>query len=488
MIILDTTLREGEQTPNVSFTVDEKIQFAKMIDDFGVEMIEAGHPSVSNQVYEAVKKIASENLNAEIVAHVRAIRSDIDRALMCDVDRIVIFLATSEVHLSDKLHFSQEKALDVISNEVQYAKDHGLNIRYTPEDSTRTGVDFLIKACQTAVEAGADRISIADTVGISTPTRFANLISTVHQQVNAKIDVHCHNDFGLALANALAAVEAGADCVHATVNGLGERVGIVDLASLASSYSILLKNKTHYKLEKLKEISEYVEKISGIYTSPNTPIVGETAFTHKSGVNTDGILKNPTTYEPFDPGLIGRERSIAVDKYTGKLAVEKKLHDYGITGLSNKELLEIVYKIKDLGDRKKIILDGEILEIYEQVTRRNGVIIPQQIEAIINLNLLSNIYTTNVVRKINTIGEIERIYEIAGENDISVHVVVSNVARLNSLIEEIRTIPGISSTNTKIILKKLNRSKSINTEPNHNLATQLNNNNNPVVSTSFNSD
>ena len=440
MIILDTTLREGEQTPNVSFTVDEKLKFAQMIDDFGVEMIEAGHPSVSNQVYEAVRKIASENLNAEIVAHVRAVRSDIDTALRCDVDRIVIFLATSQVHLEDKLHFSQEKVLDVITNEVQYAKDHGLNIRYTPEDSTRTGLDFLVKACNTAVEAGADRVSIADTVGISTPTSFSKLISHVHAKVNAKIDVHCHNDFGLALANALAAVEAGADCVHATVNGLGERVGIVDLASLASSYSILLQNNTHYKLDKLKEISEYVEQISGVYNSPNTPITGETAFTHKSGVHTDGILKNPTTYEPFDPALIGRERTIAVDKYTGKLAVENKLANYGITGLSNQEILDIVYKIKDLGDRKKIILDGEILEIYEQVTGRNGVHIPQNIEAIINLNLLSNIYTTNVVRKVNTMSGVERIFEIVGEDDVSVHVSVSSVGRLNSLIEEIRTV------------------------------------------------
>jgi homocitrate synthase len=456
MIILDTTLREGEQTPNVSFTVDEKIRLAQMLDEFGVEMIEAGHPSVSNQVYEAVKKIASENLNAEIVAHVRAVRSDIDTALTCDVDRIVIFLATSQVHLSDKLHFSQEKALDVISTEIQYAKDHGLNIRYTPEDSTRTGLEFLIKACQTAVEAGADRISIADTVGISTPKKFSNLIAQIHQNVNAKIDVHCHNDFGLALANALAAVESGADCVHTTVNGLGERVGIVDLASLATSYSILLQNKTHYKLENLKDISSYVEKISGIYTAPNAPIVGETAFTHKSGVHTDGILKNPTTYEPFDPSLLGRERSIAVDKYTGKLAVEKKLSDYGITGLSSSEILEIVYKIKELGDRKKIILDGEILEIYEQVTGKNGFIIPQNIEAIINLNLLSNVYTTNVVRKVNTIPGVDRIYEIVGENDISVHVAVNAINRLNSLIEEIRTIQGISSTNTKIILKKFN--------------------------------
>ena len=474
MIILDTTLREGEQTPNVSFTVDEKIRFAQMIDDFGVEMIEAGHPSVSNHVYEAVKKIASENLNAEIVAHVRAVRSDIDTALTCDVDRIVIFLATSQVHLDDKLHFTQEKALEVITNEIEYAKEHGLKIRYTPEDSTRTGLDFLIKACNTAVSAGADRVSIADTVGISTPSSFAHLISKVHANVDTKIDVHCHNDFGLALANALAAVEAGADCVHATVNGLGERVGIVDLASLSSAYSILLQNNTHYKLDKLKEISEYVERISGVYASPNTPIVGDTAFTHKSGVHTDGILKNPTTYEPFDPALIGRQRTIAVDKYTGKLAVERKLADYGITGLSNQEILDIVYKIKDLGDRKKIILDGEILEIYEQVTGRNGVIIPQQIEAIINLNLLSNVYTTNVVRKINTMNEIERIYEIAGENDISVHVMVNKVGRLNSLIEEIRTIQGISSTNTRIILKKLNRSQSINTNENQNLATEVN--------------
>lgn len=454
MIILDTTLREGEQTPNVSFTLDEKVKLAQMLDEFGVEMIEAGHPSVSNQVFEAVKNIASERLDAEILAHVRAIRSDIDRALACDVERIVIFLATSSVHLDDKLKISQERALDIITNEVQYAKDHGLKIRYTPEDSTRTGLDFLIKACITAVDAGADRVSIADTVGIATPNTFAKLISNIKNNVNAKIDVHCHNDFGLALSNALAAVDAGADCVHATVNGLGERVGIVDLSCLASAYTLLLNNKSKYKLHMLKDLSEYVEQISGIFTAPNAPIVGESAFTHKSGVHTDGVLKNPKTYEPFNPQLIGRERKIAIDKYTGKLAVRQKLESYNVS-VTDKELMNIIMKIKDLGDKKKVINDGDILEIMEVVTEQKGAIIPQGIEAIINLNLISHVYTTNVVKKVNNILGVERVYEVAGDNDISIHVSVGNTTQLNNLIEEIRSINGILSTNTKIVLKRL---------------------------------
>ena len=190
MIILDTTLREGEQTPDVSFSVEEKIKLARMLDEFGVEMIEAGHPAVSPQIYKVVKTLAHEGLHAEILAHVRAVRSDIDMALDCDVSRVAIFLPTSSIHLADKLKISEEEALHRIATEIEYAHDHGLKIRYTPEDSTRTRIEFLLKACKTAVEAGADRISIADTVGIATPSTFSNLVKLVHENVSANIDVH----------------------------------------------------------------------------------------------------------------------------------------------------------------------------------------------------------------------------------------------------------------------------------------------------------
>ena len=454
MIILDTTLREGEQTPNVSFSVEEKLKLARMLDEFGVEMIEAGHPAVSPQIYKVVKTLAHEGLNAEILAHVRAVRSDIDKALECDVSRVAIFLPTSDIHLTDKLRITEDEALHRITTEIEYAHDHGLKIRYTPEDSTRTRTEFLLEACKTAVEAGADRISIADTVGIATPANFSKLIKLVHENIQAKIDVHCHNDLGLALANGLAAIEAGADCVHATINGIGERCGIVDLASLSLSSSMFLGQEGKYKLEMLPTLSNYVEKISGMYIAPNAPVIGKTAFTHKSGVHTDGVLKNPHTYEAYDPIIVGRERNIAIDKYTGKLAVKQKLQEYGVTVADN-DLLTIVNCIKELGDKQKNIHDSDILSIMEQVTGRSISIIPHHLEALVNLKLQSNIYSTTVVRRISNIVGVERVYEMIGEDDVGAYISVNTVNHLNNLIEEIRTIPGIASTSTKMILKSL---------------------------------
>jgi len=353
--ILDTTLREGEQTAGVSFTINEKMTLAKMLDDFGVDMIEVGHPSVSPKIEEFIRKVVKENLKAEIVGHVRAVKSDVEKAVDCEVDRVAIFLATSNVHLQDKLKMSKEVAIEKVVDCVQYAKDHGLNVRYTPEDATRTDFNYLVEICNAAIDAGADRISAADTVGVMQPHIFYDLVKKIKDNVKpVGIDVHCHNDFGLAVANAMAGVRAGADCVHTTVNGIGERTGIVDLSNFVVATRILNKQDLNYDLKILKQISAYVEKITGIYIYPLMPIMGDNAFTHKSGVHTDGVLKNPSTYEPFPPEIVGRERKIIVDKFAGRRAVMSKLESYGIKAI-DEDLLKIIQEIKKVGDERKIV-------------------------------------------------------------------------------------------------------------------------------------
>jgi 2-isopropylmalate synthase len=455
MNILDTTLREGEQTPYVNFTILEKIEIAKLLDKIGVDMIEAGDPSVSPSVYEAIKKISSLKLNAEILAHSLAIKQNILRAKECGVDRVVVLYPTSDIHLKTKVNKTREQALEIIKEHVEYARSLGLKVRYTPEDATRTEYEFLVKACNTAIEAGADRISVADTSGIISPDEFSEKITKLKKDLlPCDIDVHCHNDLGLALANSLAAIKAGADCIHVTVNGMGERSGIPDISETIVADAILNKNNK-YNLNYLTEISSYVEKVSGFFTSPNKPITGNNAFSHKCGVHTDGVLKNPKTYEAFDPRIIGRERKIIIDKYTGKSAVKSMLEEYDIE-VSEEELKKIVFEIKNIGDRRKILHESDILEIAEKIIGKKLDVIPDKINALILISVESNVYTSSVVRRLKNFKHIDSVFEITGEYDISTYVKVDNTAELNNLIEELRTIPGIKTTSTKIVLKKHN--------------------------------
>jgi homocitrate synthase len=453
--ILDTTLREGEQTPYVNFTVDEKIEIAKMLDRVGVDMIEAGDPSVSPNVAKAIERIASLDLRAEIVAHSIASRPGIDRAKACGADRVAIFYATSKIHLDAKLHKTQEQAIDIIREHVCYAKGLGLNVRYTPEDATRTEFEFLVQVCNAAIEAGADRISFADTLGIMQPHTMFERVQALHERLlPCKIDLHCHDDYGLALANAMAGIRGGANCIHTTVNGLGERTGIPDLAETVVSFHNL-EGVEKFNIQPLMELSSYLEKISGFFLAPNKPITGQNAFSHKSGVHTNGILKDPRTYEPFDPAILGRERKIVIDKYTGKSAVASRLDEYGIE-VSAAELEVIVTRIKNMGDQRKQLFDADILEIAEQVTGREIDVIPHDISAMVMIEVESHVYTSAVVRRMRGFTNVSSVYEVTGDYDISTFVNVENVAALNNLIEEIRTVQGVKRTETRMVLKKYN--------------------------------
>jgi homocitrate synthase len=451
--LLDSTLREGEQTPQVNFLVDEKIEIARLLDKVGVEMIEAGDPSVSPNTYRAIKKIVSLGLNAEIVAHSLATRSGIEKARECGVDRVVVFYPTSQIHLEAKMHKSQDQAIEIIVNHVRYARELGLKVRYTPEDASRTDFKFLVKVCNLAIEAGADHISFADTLGIMQPHEVYDRILALRAALlPCKIDLHCHNDYGLALANALAGIRAGADCIHTTVNGMGERTGIPDLNETVVALANL--GGIHkYNLKELLPISTYVEKVSGFFIAPNKPISGINAFSHKSGVHTNGVLKDPRTYEPFDPALIGRERRIVIDKYTGKSAVVARLWEFGVE-VNDGELDSIVEEIKNVGDKRKFLFDADIIEIAEQVTHRSLDVIPHDIHAMVMIAVESHVYTSAVVRRLKNFTNIFNVYEITGDYDISIYVKVLNTADLNNMIEELRSIPGIKKTDTRIVLKK----------------------------------
>lgn len=453
--ILDSTLREGEQTPYVNFTLDEKIEIARLLDQVGVEMIEAGDPSVSPNVAKAIQWIAALGLKAEIVAHSAAIRSGIEKAKACGADRVAIFYATSKIHLDAKLRKTPEQALDIIREHVAYARSLGLKVRYTPEDATRTDFEFLLTVCNAAIEAGADRISLADTLGIMQPHTMAERVTALRARLlPCKIDLHCHDDYGLALANAMAGIRAGADCIHTTVNGMGERTGIPDLAETILAFHNL-EGAQKYNLAPLMELSAYLERVSGFFLAPNKPITGLNAFTHKSGVHTNGVLKDPRTYEPFDPALLGRERKIVIDKYTGKSAVAARLDEYGIE-VSAAELEVIVNRIKSLGDERKQLFDSDILQIAEQVTGRELDIIPRSIQAMIMLDVESHVYTSSVVRRLRGFTSVRNVYEITGDFDVNAFVDVEDMMALNNLIEEIRTVPGVKRTETRMVLKKYN--------------------------------
>ena len=463
ILLLDTTLREGEQTPNVFFKLEDKIKIAQLLDEFGVHMIEAGCPTVSKGVKEAVKAIAEQGLKAEVLAHVRAKEPDIEEAIECNVDRVAVFIATSDIHLEFKLKKTREQVLDMIYNSVNYARNHGLKVRFTPEDATRSDSQFLIEACNTAYEAGADRISIADTVGMLTPSSMKGFVKFMQRHLRNRvgIDVHCHNDLGLASANALAGLEAGANCVHATVNGLGERTGITGLEEISVALTVMYGLDLGFKLDMLPKIARYVERASGVVIGQQAVVIGDYAFSHKAGIHTAGVLANPKTYEVFSPDLVGRGRQLLVDRYAGKKAVEQKLKELGII-VNDEQLSKIVQNIKEVADKKRNFYDEDLIEIAEEVLKVSfRGISPSKVMGLISCKIDPSYYTSYIVRRMAAL-PLDRVYETSGEYEIVAIAQTDSVPELNDLLEKIREISGIAHTNTKIILKQFETMNSNN--------------------------
>lgn len=367
--INDTTLRDGEQTPGVVFSIDEKVHIARLLDEVGVQQIEAGTPAMSPSEVKAVGSIVKEGLKASIMGWSRAVKQDVDAVLKTDADAIAISIATSDIHLKYKLKMTREEVLDKAVAMVEYAKSHGLYVSLNSEDATRTDFTYLKEFATKGKEAGADRLRICDTLGVLIPASSRYLTKRVVDEVNIPVEIHTHNDYGLAVANALAAFEAGAEYASTTVNGLGERAGNSSLEGVIMGLTKLYNLDLPFNISKIYEISRYVEKASGMAVPLNRSIVGQHMFTHESGIHVDGVLKYPYTYESFLPDEIGASRRIVIGKHSGKHAVWDKLRELGINPRKD-ELIKIVEAVKQRSeDRKSAIRDDELKNMAKEIIK-----------------------------------------------------------------------------------------------------------------------
>ena len=373
--IFDTTLRDGEQSPGVSLAPEQKLTIAKKLDELGVDAIEAGFPLVSDGERKAIKMIISENLSAEICGLARANKKDIDAAIDVGLKYIHTFIATSDIHLQYKLKLSRDEVLAKAIEAVEYGKSRGLQVEFSAEDATRSDREFLKKVFGEVAKAGADRIDIPDTVGYSTPQYMAEITKDAIEVTKLPVSVHCHNDFGLAVANAISGIQAGAQCAHVTINGIGERAGNASLEEFVMSLQCLQfgeKYETGIKTELLYDTSKFVSKLVGMTVQPNKAIVGENAFGHESGIHTHGVLSNPLTYEPISPELVGRTRWLQVGKHAGIHGMNAMLEEYGLRP-DKEQANQILDKVKNLGDQGKHVTEVELLTIASEVMKERGI-------------------------------------------------------------------------------------------------------------------
>ena len=348
--ICDVTLRDGEQTPGVSFSCEEKIAIATELDAIGIEVIEAGFPAVSQNEAHCVKAIANLGLDARICGFARAREADIQTAIDCEVDMVSIFIPTSELHVRLKFKKPREQVLEDSLKMIDYARDHGVQVRFAAEDASRTDLPFLKQVYRGAAEHGAVLLSFADTVGCLIPTEMHRIMTELVASVDRPFCAHCHNDMGCAIANTITAAEAGAFQLHTTVNGIGERAGNAALEEVL----VALRMKggiDRYDLSLLTGLSHKVEKFSGIALPRNKPVTGELAFSHESGIHIAAILEDPETYEYFTPEMVGSERRFILGKHTGKKALEHVVSSLGCE-LTDKQICRVLDLVKEHSEHK----------------------------------------------------------------------------------------------------------------------------------------
>jgi methanogen homocitrate synthase len=363
--VCDVTLRDGEQMPGVVFRSDEKIEIAIKLNEVGVEIIEAGFPVVSEAEMRAVRDVSNLGLDSKISVLSRSVPTDVDAALACDVDMVSVFIATSDLHLKYKLHMTCEEAIKTAFETVEYAKDHGLIVRFSAEDATRTDFNLLKRLYKKAEEYRADYVSIADTVGIMNPRTTFFLVSEIKKVVTIPICMHCHDDLGLALANTLAAAEAGAKQLHTTVNGIGERSGNTPLEELMVALRI------HYAVErydttKLTDLSKLVQSCSGVLMPKNKAVVGENAFAHESGIHVAAVLEEPRTYELYSPEMVGSARRIIIGKHTGARALKYITKKMGYD-LKRDEICLLAERVKRCSEFKRPISCDELRKLIHDL-------------------------------------------------------------------------------------------------------------------------
>ena len=376
----DTTLRDGEQTPGISFTHKEKLSIAQALNELGIDIIEAGFPVISQGDFDACKDIAKMGLDSEVIGLARTKKIDIDKVIEADMDSIHLFLATSDLHMREKLHLTKDEVIEKIRETVSYAKEHYSTILFSAEDATRSDLDFLIKANITAVKSGATRINIPDTVGTISPMAFGHIIKKIYEALpkNIRIAAHCHNDFGLAVANTIAGFENGASEAQTTILGLGERAGNASFEETAMSLYALYQIPMNIKTKKIFPTAKLVESYCGgkIKIGRLTPLIGQNAFAHESGIHAHAMIQHARTYEPITPELIGIHRSddveaiikqsIKLGKHTGAHALRAKINDLGVSP-NDEQVLKIMKYIKRFGDKGHEVSEEDFLAIVKDV-------------------------------------------------------------------------------------------------------------------------
>ncbi|WP_394340587.1 2-isopropylmalate synthase [Methanocalculus sp. MSAO_Arc2] len=366
--VFDTTLRDGEQTPGVSFTLEQKLDIARLLSEIGVHTIEAGFPSSSEQEKETVATIAAEGLSASICGLSRSRKADVDTCLDCGVDMVHVFIPTSDIQRENTIKKSREEVIAMTGEIVAYVRDHLGSCMFSAMDATRTDTPYLINVLRTAVDAGATVVNIPDTVGVFTPKKMHDLIGLLAEEIKVPIDIHCHNDFGLAVANTTTAVEAGARQVQVTVNGIGERAGNADIAQTVMVLEAVHGIQTGIETTRLVEMSRLVSRYSGIPIVPVQPVVGDNAFAHESGIHSHGIIANTQTFEPgiMTPEMVGHRRRLALGKHVGRHAVRQMLSIVHINP-TDVQLDEIVDRIKTISSKGKRVTDHDLYVIAEDV-------------------------------------------------------------------------------------------------------------------------
>jgi 2-isopropylmalate synthase len=378
--IFDTTLRDGEQSPGCSMNLNEKVRMAVKLQDLGVDIIEAGFPIASEGDFAAVKAVASRCRNATVAALCRTSEQDVARAAEAlkgaAHPRIHTFVATSDIHLEHKLKKSRREVLEMTHNAVRQARNYAEEVEFSAEDATRSDVDYLCEVLDTAVDAGAKVLNVPDTVGYTTPPEFTRLVQQVRERVvrerDVTISVHCHNDLGLAVANSLAAIEAGARQVECTINGIGERAGNASLEEIVMALHVRadrLPFETRVNTKQLFPTSRLLSEIVGFDVQPNKAIVGRNAFAHEAGIHQHGVINNPLCYEIMTPESVGvPANSLVLGKHSGRHALSLRYMELGFQ-LNARELDAAYVRFTNLADRKKRIYDQDLISLLSAEAR-----------------------------------------------------------------------------------------------------------------------
>lgn len=364
--VYDSTLRDGEQMPGVAFSKEEKVTIARALDDARIPEIEAGFPTVSQTEFESIEAIVDLDLDADISVLSRCCEPDLDRVRQLDLDLVMLFIATSDIHMRDKLRMGREQVIEKVSRAMDFCRDHGIPFSFSSEDTTRSDLGFVKDVNWVAAERGARRIGVTDTVGCATPESMGHIVTFLKEDLPCYVSVHCHNDFGLANANAIAGVMAGATHVATTVNGIGERAGNVPLQEFVMTMEAMYNVSTGMDLTKLTSLSLLVSQVAKVPLHPNQPITGSNVFAHESGIHVAAVHANPFTYEPVTPESVGNERRILMGKHTGHRAIRHVLEEHG-REYTMEQLEEIYLEVKRRGEEMDHVPWGEFWAIVDRV-------------------------------------------------------------------------------------------------------------------------